>query len=305
MDETNPALDPTHRPREFDRIVAQRIGRGGQTRSLLGVGHRRFDMVELARKPRGQTVRQQAEGGVAVATVPASDVRPARGLARVGAVARQRTSPVGVIRTAIEPCITPRLGTNVLHAGKPRLVAKLHRPWPGGRLPARANSSLIPRGVETTAATLAAPSGEDVGASPSQAGGRLYGACGQALEKLALPHRLPTLDALAPTSSPLLQRRFIKKATAPAPVGSRIASSSHAIRLRNNLVKSSGDPTRQSEKQHIVIRDSGGGSHPDWYRLVGVGRVIRDVQTGAAGEAQGNATAVTGPAEDRGRQAET
>ena len=165
MDETDPALDPAHRPRELDRVAAQLIGRGGQTRGLLGVGHHRFDLVKLTRKPCGQTVRQQAEGGVALTTVPASDLCPARGLARVGAVARQRTSPVGVIRTAIEPCITPRPGTNVLLAGKPRFVAKLHRPWPGGVPPARANSSLIPRGVETTTAALVAPSGEDVDAS--------------------------------------------------------------------------------------------------------------------------------------------
>ena len=74
-----------------------------------------------------------------------------------------------------------------------------------------------------------------------------YGACGQALEKLALPHRLPTLDALVPTSSPLLQRRFIKKATAPA--GSRIAPSSHPIRLRNKPANSRGGSTRKCEKQ--------------------------------------------------------
>ena len=135
MDETHPALDPAHRPREFDRVAAQLIGRGGQTRGLLGVGHHRFEGVELARQPCGQTVRQQAEGGVAVATVPASNLCPARGLARVGAVACERTAPVGVIRAALEPCITPRLGTNVFLAGKPRLVAKLHRPWPGGVRP--------------------------------------------------------------------------------------------------------------------------------------------------------------------------
>ena len=167
MDEAHPALDPAHRARELDRIAAQLIGRGGQARGLLGVGHHRFEGVELARQPCGQTVRQQAEGGVAFATVPASDVRPARGLARIGAVACQRTVPVGVIRAALEPCIAPRLGPNVLLAGKPRLIAKLHRPWPGGVPPARANSSLVPRGVETTTTALATPSDEDVDASSS------------------------------------------------------------------------------------------------------------------------------------------
>ena len=146
------------------------------------MGHHRFEGVELARQPRGQTVRQQAEGGVAFATVPASDVRPARGLARIGAVACQRTVPVRVIRAAIEPCIAPRLGPNVLLAGKPRLIAKLHRPRPGGVPPARANSSLVPGGVETTTTAFATPSEPvlagvrlDVDASPSQAEGRLFG----------------------------------------------------------------------------------------------------------------------------------
>ena len=237
---------------------AQRIGRGGQARGLLGVGHHRLDLVQLARKPRGQTVRQQAEGGVAFATVPASDLCPARGLARVGTVACERTSPAGVVRTTIQPCSAPRLGLNVLLAGKPRLVAKLHRPWPGGRLPARANSSLVGRGAESTATQLRRQAvtrwtrSTDRAPSPSQAEGRLYGPCGQALEKLALPHRLPTLAALAPTSSPLRQQRFMGKATPPAPAGSRIAPSSQAIRLRNTPTNTRGDPTGQSAKQHGV-----------------------------------------------------
>ena len=79
-----------------------------------------------------------------------------------------------------------------------------------------------------------------------------YGPCGQALEKLALPHRLPTLGALAPTSSPLLQQRFMRTATAPTPTASQIAPSSQAIRLRNKPANSPGGSTRQSAKQHSV-----------------------------------------------------
>ena len=77
-----------------------------------------------------------------------------------------------------------------------------------------------------------------------------YGACGQALEKLALAHRLPTLGALAPTSSPLLQQRFMTEAPAPTPTASQIAPSSQAIRLRNKPANCTGDSTRQTEKQH-------------------------------------------------------
>ena len=79
-----------------------------------------------------------------------------------------------------------------------------------------------------------------------------YGACGQALEKLALAHRLPTLGALAPTSSPLLQQRFMTKAPAPTPTAFQIAPSSQAIRLRNKPANSPGDSTRQTEKQQTA-----------------------------------------------------
>ena len=114
--------------------------------------------------------------GTGLRTVPASNVCPARGLARVGAVAGERTSSLRVLRTALKPCIAPRLGPNVFLAGKPRLIAKLHRPWPGGVcLPARANSTLVRRDAETTAAAGAIPSGGDVDAPPSQTGGRLCG----------------------------------------------------------------------------------------------------------------------------------
>ena len=95
--------------------------------------------------PGGRAARQvgqQAEGGVALGAVPASDACPARGLARVGAVSCQRTPPVRVVRAVLAPCITLRPGNNVLLDRAPRWVSKLHRPWPGGGPPARANSSL-------------------------------------------------------------------------------------------------------------------------------------------------------------------
>ena len=151
MDQQHSALDPAYRSREPHRVAAQRIGRCAAARSPLGMRHHRFDVIEFARQPRGQTVRQQAEGGVALGAVPASDLRPARGLARVGAVACQRTFAVRVIRAAIEPCIAPRLGPNVSLAGEPRLVPKLQPAVARrGRPPARANSFLVQRAVETT-----------------------------------------------------------------------------------------------------------------------------------------------------------
>ena len=78
-------------------------------------------------------------------------IRVPRGVLRaLGAVAGERTSPVRMIRTALEACTAPRLSPNVSLAGVPRFIPKLHRPWPGGRLPVRANSSLVQRNAETT-----------------------------------------------------------------------------------------------------------------------------------------------------------
>ena len=113
---------------------------------------------------------------------------------------------MGVIRTPLEGCSAPRLGLNVLLAGKPRLIPKLHRPWPGGvRPPARASSSVVPRGVETTTAALVTPSGEDgdascapsavlrsVWASPGEAG-----ACPHSALSRPHPHRFCSSDSSA------------------------------------------------------------------------------------------------------------
>ena len=79
MDQPHPALDPAYRAREPDRVAAQRIGRRAHTRSPLGMRHHRFERIEFTGQPCSQTVRQQAEGGVALGAVPASDLRPARG----------------------------------------------------------------------------------------------------------------------------------------------------------------------------------------------------------------------------------
>ena len=88
-DQQHSALDPAYRSREPDRVAAQRIGRCAAARGPLGMRHHRFERIEFTGQPCSQTVRQQAEGGVALGAVPASDLRPARGLARVGAVTCQ------------------------------------------------------------------------------------------------------------------------------------------------------------------------------------------------------------------------
>ena len=210
MDQQHSALDPAYRSREPHRVAAQRIGRCAAARSPLGMRHHRFERIEFTGQPRGQTVRQQAEGGVALGAVPASDLRPARGLARVGAVACQRTSAVRVIRAALKPCIAPRLGPNVSLAGEPRLIPKLQPAAARrGRSPARADSFLVQRTVETTtrlprhqAVTMWTRPPVKLGAGSAHRAPS-YRPCGQGVDKCAaLDHPFPTLGALASTSSP-------------------------------------------------------------------------------------------------------
>ena len=114
----------------------------------------------------------------------------------------------------------------------------------------RANSSLCQSDPEITSAGAATPA-LTVWTRPSDRAPS-YGACGQAMEKLTLPHRLPTLAALAPTPSPLLQQRFMEKETSPVPDRARIAPSSQELRHRNSPVKSPGGSTRECEKQQAA-----------------------------------------------------
>ena len=126
VDQAKPAAHPMYRAGKLDRVPAQIVRRRLQAPSALGRGGNRLQLVQRARQPRRQTVRQKADGRMALRAIPASNLRAARGLPRVGAVACQRTSAVRVIRAAIKPCIAPRLGPNVFLAGKPRLITKLH-----------------------------------------------------------------------------------------------------------------------------------------------------------------------------------
>ena len=75
-----------------------------------------------------QAIGQQAEGSVTLWAIPASDAGPTRSLARVGTVSCERASAVRMVRTTFQPCIAPRPHVNILLAGKPRWIAKLHRP---------------------------------------------------------------------------------------------------------------------------------------------------------------------------------
>ena len=123
---------------------------------------------------------------------------------------------------------------------------------PAGIRP-RGPTPLLQRGPETTAAQLR---GQVVRmwTRPSDRAPS-YGPYGQGVDKYkALAHPLPTLAALAPTSSPLQQQRFIAKATSPAPEPSRSVPSSQAIRRRNSPVKYRGVPTGQSDKQQPASR---------------------------------------------------
>ncbi|MCY3792959.1 MAG: hypothetical protein OXG51_01120 [Gammaproteobacteria bacterium] len=141
--EPHPASQPAHGAGQLDGVAADGVGRGRQAGRPLGGGHRLLQRVERPRQPRRQAVRQQAERGVALRAVPASDPRAPRRLAPVGAVPRQRAAAARVVRAPLKPCLAPCLGGNVPLAGKPRLVAKLHRRRPGGGPPRRPGPSSV------------------------------------------------------------------------------------------------------------------------------------------------------------------
>ena len=135
--EPDPAPQPAHSAGRFRTPRAKR-GRGrGHACGVLGGRHGVLDIGERARQPCRQTVRQQAERGVALGTVPARDPRAGGRLAGVGAVPRERTAAARVVRTTRQGCMTPALGLNVLLAGKPRPETKLH-PAAARRSPVRA-----------------------------------------------------------------------------------------------------------------------------------------------------------------------
>ena len=61
--------------------------------------------------------------------IPASDPHTPRRLALIRAVPCQRAAAARMVRAPLKPCIAPCPGGNVLLAGKPRLIEKLHGPW--------------------------------------------------------------------------------------------------------------------------------------------------------------------------------
>ena len=126
------ALHPAHRAGQFDGIRAQLVCRLDQTRRLLGNRDHRFQLLEGPWQPRSQAIGQQTECGVRLRTVPAGNPCAGRCRAWVGAVTGERASAVGVIGAPLQPCSAPGFGANVLLAGVPRLVPKLHRPRPAG-----------------------------------------------------------------------------------------------------------------------------------------------------------------------------
>ena len=148
------AAHPAHGAGQVHIVAAQMIGCGHQTRRPLGVRHDLFQPRKRSRQPRRQAVGQQAERLVTLPAVPARDQRPGRRPALIGAVARERTASVRVIRTRGERCRAPCFGANVLLAGEPRLVAKLHRPWPGGLSPRAGLFLLIGSSKDTGPAPL-------------------------------------------------------------------------------------------------------------------------------------------------------
>ena len=164
MDQAHPAADPTHGAGKFDGVGAHLVRSRLQAPCALGRHHNSFQHLERARQPRRQTIGQQAEGRVALGAIPASDAHTLRRLALIGPVPCQRTAAVRMLRAPLKPCLAPCPGGNVLLAGKPRLIAKLHRPWPGGAS-VPAGLFLVQREANTKAPPPVPPSGEAVDAS--------------------------------------------------------------------------------------------------------------------------------------------
>lgn len=144
VDQPNPAANPAQRPGKLNRVRAQRVRRSLKAPRILGRNDDRFQIAQRPRKTRRKAVRQKAERRVALRAIPARDTRTRRRLALIAPVTGQRAAAPGMVRATLKPCSAPRLGANILRAGKPRLIAKLHRPWPAGGIdPARASFLFI------------------------------------------------------------------------------------------------------------------------------------------------------------------
>ena len=132
VDQTNPAAYPAHGAGKVNAIRAQRVRRRLQAARPFGRNHNCLHSVQRPRQTRRQAVRQKAERRVTLRTIPASNPGTRRRQALIGPMPGQRTAAMRMVRARLKPCKTPRSGCTVLLAGLPRLIAKLHRPWPGG-----------------------------------------------------------------------------------------------------------------------------------------------------------------------------
>ena len=118
MNETHSGADPTHGAGKLDGVAAQLVRRLLLAPRALGRNHNRFQRVQRARQPRRQTVRQKAEGRMALGAIPASDPRTRRRLALIGPVPGQRTAAPRMVRVPLKPCPAPCPAGNVPLAGK-------------------------------------------------------------------------------------------------------------------------------------------------------------------------------------------
>ena len=108
-----------------DGATGRRREREAVFAAALGLG---LDLGQGARQSCRQTVRQQTEGAMTFATVPAGKQGPGRGDALVGAMAGKSATTLRMQRTTRQTCTLPRLLANVLLAGVFTSKAKLHRP---------------------------------------------------------------------------------------------------------------------------------------------------------------------------------
>jgi hypothetical protein len=128
-----PTPHPSH-GRGQDAVRAEDVRGGFDTRRRVDVRDDAFEIVEIAREPTGEAIRQQTERFVGGGTVVPSDPHPRGRRAGIGAMAREPAAAPRMPRTVREACLLPRAFGKIGLAGQRAWIAQLHRPG-GARLP--------------------------------------------------------------------------------------------------------------------------------------------------------------------------
>ena len=127
--QSHPAAGPAHCTGERNKVRAHGVGCGLQAFGLINRVHDLFYLSQGSGKTRRQMIRQKTESAMTQGAIPTSNQGTRRGTAPIGPVTGEATAPLGGKRATRQTCKTPGLSCNVVLAGVPRLVSKLHRQW--------------------------------------------------------------------------------------------------------------------------------------------------------------------------------